>query len=147
VIESNLFLTGEVAFYSYMSQSKVSPGKQQTIIFDMDITNLGGHYSRQAGIFISPDNGVYTFTWSIYCFDRDGHSWVSTELIVNSNPIAAAFCHGMTGQYAQTSENVVVQMGQGDIVYLRTHPTHNIGGQIYSHPDAKSSFSGWKLFW
>jgi hypothetical protein len=145
VNDITFILLGEVAFYSYLSQAEANPGKHQTVIFDRDVTNLNGHYNHHAGIFISPENGIYTFTWSIYCQNGAGTCRITTELVVNSNPFGAQYCNGMAGQYAHISGNVVVQINKGDVVYVRTHPTNTIVGQIWSNFDAKSSLSGWKL--
>jgi hypothetical protein len=112
-----------------MSQAEPNPGKHQTIIFDRDVTNIGGHYNHHAGIFISPDDAVYTFTWTIHCY-RDDDSFVSTELVINSNPVGASSCHGGVGFLGHTSGNVVVEVNQGDVVYVRTHPSKNIFGRI-----------------
>jgi hypothetical protein len=30
---------------------------------------------------------------------------------------------------------------------VRSHPTESHRGNLYSHTDWRSSFSGWKLFW
>ncbi|XP_061190257.1 uncharacterized protein LOC133198130 [Saccostrea echinata] len=51
-------ITGEVAFYSYLSHDENSPGHHQTIIFDNVVTNVGGKYNRHTGDFLCPEDGV-----------------------------------------------------------------------------------------
>jgi hypothetical protein len=141
-----IYLTGGVAFSSYMPHPEPSPGKHQTLIFDSEISNVGGHYNHHGGMFMSPDNGIYTFTWSIHCYNPSSFSFFSTELVINSNPVGASLCTGTTGQYAHTSGNAVVQINEGDLVFNRIHPTSSLRGQIWSSSDSRSTFSGWKLF-
>lgn len=43
------------------------------------------------------------------------------------------------------SSIVVLQLNSGDVVYVRTHPTHVINGQIFSDDHSRTSFAGWKF--
>jgi hypothetical protein len=139
-----LFLsTGDVAFYAYLSNHE-NPDHHKTIIFDHVITNIGGNYNRHAGIFTSPGHGVYTFAWTLYC---DAGGYFTIQLVVNSNPVGASYCSGVgVGLASHTSEVIVVEINQGDVVYLRTHPTDIVRGSIHTDLNARTTFSGWKLF-
>ncbi|XP_062579695.1 uncharacterized protein LOC134280404 [Saccostrea cucullata] len=137
-------ITGGVAFHSYLSHNEVNPGSHQTIIFDNVITNIGGNYNQHSGDFICPEDGVYTFFWTLFC-SRGGY--VYSQIVVNSNSVGALFCSGQgADEIRATTGVVVVEINLGDVVYIRTHPTNGIAGIIYSHPTYRSSFSGWKLF-
>ena len=69
---------------------------------------------------------------------------------MNSNVQGAIVCSLI---YAQPGYNflnsassvVVLQLNSDDVVYVRTHPTNDMGGQIYSGDQARTSFTSWKI--
>ncbi|XP_062611252.1 complement C1q tumor necrosis factor-related protein 3-like [Saccostrea cucullata] len=127
-----------------MSHDESSLGQHQTIIFDHVITNVGGYYNRHMGIFSSPVNGVYTFSWTLYCIS-DGY--IYSEIVVNSNAAGAMYCDGQGAlSLRHTTGVVVVEINLGDVVYIRTHPQDPVGGAIPSCSTYPSSFKGWKLY-
>ena len=127
-----------------MSHTEASVGHHQTFVFDHVVTNVGGNYNRHSGIFTSPSQGVYVFSWTLYC-ETGGYFY--SEVVVNSGPVGALRCSAEGVNYLSHVTGVVlVEINQGDIVYIRTHPSDsNIGG-VYSSSDYHSSFTGWKLF-
>ncbi|XP_062611241.1 uncharacterized protein LOC134273081 [Saccostrea cucullata] len=137
-------VTGGVAFYSYLSHDEDSLGHHQTIIFDNVITNVGGNYNRHTGTFFCPMDGVYTFSWTLYC---SSGGYFTSEIVVNSNAVGAMFCsaQGATN-IRHTTGVVVVEINQGDVVYIRTHPNNGLSGPLRSHSTYRSSFTGWKHF-
>lgn len=68
-----------------MSTSESHPGQHQTIVFDVDVTNIGHGYSKNSGIFTVPVTGVYVFTWAIASYPPHG-DYSFTEIVVNSTP-------------------------------------------------------------
>lgn len=38
--------TNGVAFFAYLSRDEPNPGTHKTFVFDVDHTNIGGHYSH-----------------------------------------------------------------------------------------------------
>lgn len=40
--------TNGVAFFAYLSRDEPNPGTHKTFVFDVDHTNIGGHYSHQS---------------------------------------------------------------------------------------------------
>lgn len=138
-----LFL-GDVAFYSYLLQSETNIGHHQTIIFDQVVTNIDGNYNHHSGIFTSPENGVYTFSWTLYCTNG---GYFTTELVVNSNPVGVSYCNAQGADSIRPTLGViVVEISKGDIVYIRTPPTDAVVGYIFSNRSARTTFSGWKVF-
>ena len=126
-----------------MSAPENNPTHQQTIVFDLPITNIGGNYNHRTGVFTSPVYGVYVFSWTLYC-ERGGY--FSSEIITNSNPIGAAFCSGFTTHVSHQSGVVVKELFPGQEVFIRTHPTNGMYKGISSYHTLRSSFSGWKIF-
>ena len=127
-----------------MSQPEYTIGHHQTFVFDHVVTNVGGNYNRHSGIFTSPSQGVYVFSWTLYCV---AGGYFYSEVVVNSNPVGALRC-GADGSSSDRHITgvVVVEINRGDIVYIRTHPINSNNGGVYSISTYRSSFTGWKLF-
>lgn len=125
----------------YVHTTEISKGS--TIHFDTIVTNIGNHYNKHSGIFTAPQHGVYVFTWNIYC---NTGGYIFSQLVVNSNVVGAMFSSGEGASNIRNSTGiVVVEVNQGDIVFVRIHPTGNHSGNLNSNPDWRSSFNGWKL--
>ena len=127
-----------------MSHDEASVGHHQTFVFDQVVTNVGGNYNRHAGIFTSPSQGVYVFSWTLNC-ENGGYFY--SEVVVNSDPVGALRC-GAEGviYFSHVTGVVLVEINQGDSVYIRTHPTLPNAGGVWSGSFYRSSFTGWKLF-
>ena len=77
-----------------------------------------------------------------------GGGYFYSEVVVNSDPVGALRC-GAEGSndIRHITGVVVLEVNQGDIVYIRTNPTSlNIGGVFSTSSIYRSSFTGWKLF-
>lgn len=135
--------TEHAAFSAYISIYRTNTGKDQTIKFDTIVTNIGNHYNHYSGIFSAPQHGVYVFTWTLHCW---GGGYLYTHLVVNSRVVGATDTDALGAiGVRSTTGIVVVEVNQGDIAFVRTHPS-NGHYDLYSNPDWRSSFSGWKLF-
>ncbi|XP_052710562.1 uncharacterized protein LOC128184951 isoform X2 [Crassostrea angulata] len=132
--------TNVVAFYAYMSQDFPNPGASHTLVFDTVVTNVGNGYHGTTGIFLAPETGVYVFSWSMRLFNGEYHR---AELVHNYQVMGVAYLYAPTGDHT-VSETIVIQVNQGDDVYLRTQVGDN-NGDIESGSGGRSIFSGWKL--
>ncbi|XP_061195666.1 complement C1q-like protein 4 [Saccostrea echinata] len=133
-----------VAFYAYMSANEPNPGKHHTVIFNTVITNVGSSYNHHDGVFTAPTNGVYVFSWNLY---SQFHGLIASELMVNSASKGGRLSDSRSvSEDHSSSGTLVVEISQGDIVYIRTHQTLSISGNINSYPSSyQSSFCGWLL--
>ncbi|XP_056015667.1 uncharacterized protein LOC130053107 [Ostrea edulis] len=136
--------TGGVAFSAYVSTYETDLSKDHTIKFDRIVTNIGNHCNPNTGAFTAPQHGVYVFTWNIYCFSG---GYIDSQVVVNSNAVGAMYTTAQGATNIRTTTGiVVVEVNQGDVVFVRTHPTLGNSGNLYSNPDWRSTFNGWKLF-
>uniref|UniRef100_A0A8W8J274 C1q domain-containing protein n=1 Tax=Magallana gigas TaxID=29159 RepID=A0A8W8J274_MAGGI len=144
IINGGVYTTHVVAFYAYLSKSDGSLGLHHTLIFDTVITNVGSSYNHHDGVFTAPVSGVYVFNWNIY---SGFHGDVVSELMVNSDRKGGIRSDSLTvTEDHGSSGSVVVDISQGDIVFIRTHSTHSPSGSLVSSPGLfESSFSGWRL--
>lgn len=127
-----------------MSQGEDTVGRHQTFVFDHVVTNVGGNYNGYTGAFTSPSLGVYMFSWTVFC-DQGGY--FAAEFVVNSKLNGALYCNAQSANTIRhVTGVVVVEINQGDVVFIRTHPTFTNNGRVYSTSLSRSSFTGWKLF-
>ncbi|XP_052685358.1 uncharacterized protein LOC128165154 [Crassostrea angulata] len=134
----------EAAFSAYVSVYETDISKDFTIHFDTIVTNIGNHYNKHTGIFTAPQHGVYVFTWNLYC---NTGGYIQSQLVVNSNVVGAMLTNAQGASNIRSHTGiVVVEVNQGDVVFVRTHPTHSHIGNLYSYIDWRSSFNGWKLY-
>ncbi|CAG2251312.1 C1QL [Mytilus edulis] len=112
-----------VAFYGYMSHGESQPGKHQILDFDVVKTNVGLAYNKYSGMFTAPVNGVYVFTWTV---STGMHSYVYSQLVINSDPFGAIQTDSdEVSDYHTSTGSVVAELNYGDVVYIRTHPLNS----------------------
>eukprot|EP00105_Crassostrea_gigas_P018476 XP_011436617.2 PREDICTED: uncharacterized protein LOC105334760 isoform X1 [Crassostrea gigas] len=134
----------EAAFSAYVSVHETDISKDFTIHFDTIVTNIGNHYNKHTGIFTTPQHGVYVFTWNLYC---NTGGYIFSQLVVNSNVVGAMLTDAVGATDIRSATGtVVVEVNQGDVVFVRTHPTNSHVGNLRSNSAWRSSFNGWKLY-
>ncbi|CAC5425892.1 C1QL [Mytilus coruscus] len=134
-------LSGQaIAFYVVMSHNEKVPSPHHTLVFDSVKTNVQGAYDQYSGIFTAPVAVFYVFTFSI----RTGCHAYAFEIVKNADVEGAVF---LDVEEACDSEHVtwtlVSALDVGDIVYVRTHSTREIQGDVLSSIEGMSSFAGW----
>ena len=136
--------TGGAAFSAYVSTYETDLSKDHIIKFDSIVTNVGSHYNQHSGMFTATEQVVYVFSWNLY---GGTGGYIYSQLVVNSNVVGAMFTTAQgAGNIRSTTGIVVVLVNAGDVVYVRIHPTKSPSCNLYSHPDYRSSFSGWKVY-
>lgn len=118
-----------------------SPG--HVLVFDVAPTNNGGHYNRYAGMFTAPHSGTYVFTWTSYC---ESGGYTNLQLVVNANAVDSSYCNADGASwYRSASATAVVQISQGDVVFVRTHQYHTNYGDLLSKEYLRTTFAGWSI--
>ncbi|KAK3084369.1 hypothetical protein FSP39_012334 [Pinctada imbricata] len=126
-----------------MSSNEHAPSRHHTLIFDVPRTNIGNSYNKYSGLFTAPSNGVYHFSWTIY---SGCHSNIPTEILRNDEIYGAALADSEEDCDAhESTTNVIIELNQGDIVFIRTNSKANSQGDIKITEGLRSTFSGFKL--
>ncbi|XP_071171152.1 complement C1q-like protein 2 [Mytilus edulis] len=132
-----------VAFYAVLSHDEKAPSAHHTLVFDNAKTNVQGAYNQYSGTFTAPVAGVYVFTFSIH---MGCHAYASFEIVKNADVEGVVFLDVTEAcDSEQVTWTTVSQLGESDIVYVRTHSTRSISGDIISDTYGMSSFAGWLL--
>ena len=111
-----------VAFLAaIVNQGKVEHlGVNQNIIFDTVLTNVGGSFNVNHGIFTVPHSGIYLISATVL-------SWVDTEvhacIMVNGKRTVSIFGHGSAGRHEQGTQVAVLQLAVGDTVTVENIDT------------------------
>lgn len=129
-----------VAFYAYFSSDIPASSAYHILAFDKVITNVGHAYHPHSGTFIAPRSGLYVCTWTIRLYGQRYHT---TELLVNNNVVNSVYLNPVNTIDGGVTGTVVVQVKQGDDVFVRTGFTSV--GEIISAASGRSSFAGWLL--
>nr|ALA16010.1 C1q-domain-containing protein-1 [Mytilus coruscus] len=115
--------------------------RDQTVVYDKVITNVGNGYNSRTGIFTCPKGGLYSFSWT--SLTPPGKRF-ETRFILNRNRITGNRANAESiNQYVQATKNVVVEMKEGDTAKINT-----IGGAanvLHGDYNSFSSFSGFKV--
>ncbi|XP_062615559.1 cerebellin-2-like, partial [Saccostrea cucullata] len=110
---------GTIAFHSSRSSKLENLVNWQTVIFDNERLNEGNGYDKKTGVFTAPEEGVYTFSWTIMTVG--GRLFVS-DLVHNKYDKANNYTDG-TGKkgYVTTSRTANIKMQKGDKVWIRAN--------------------------
>ncbi|XP_061174827.1 uncharacterized protein LOC133183972 [Saccostrea echinata] len=127
-----------VAFTAYASSSK--DYNTEKIVFNSVITNYGGAYNSGTGIFTSPTDGVYAFTWThLTHYGRYCHSYLTKDG-TRLNLDAHSNLQGLSSTvYTMATMTGTLHLSKGDEVWIQTQHCEGFLGSPYN------SFSGWKL--
>ena len=113
----------------------------QTLVFPRIITNVGGGYNGNNGVFTAPRDGVYVFFCKITGRDNSGNMYF--EFTLNGSAKTENLVYGRSANPYRTSSNsIVLQLTHGDRVWINMHR----GGKHYSiSAGGDQSFSGYLL--
>lgn len=127
-----------------MSKDEPSPGGHHTVVFDVLKTNVGNAYNKYSGMFTAPTSGLYYFslTLHVFCYAEIFAVIVKNDEVIGST---VADSDEVCDNHSATS-NIIIEMNQGDVAFVRTSSTATSYGNIRSNVDRRSSFSGFKLY-
>ena len=129
-----------VAFTAIVTQDMTSQNGQ-TLVFPHIITNVGGGYNGNTGVFTAPRDGVYVFFCKITGRDNSGE--MRFEFILNGSAKTHHLVYGRSAHPYRTSSNsIVLQLTHGDRVWIKM----SVGDRHYRSGDGgDQTFSGYLL--
>ncbi|KAJ8402450.1 hypothetical protein AAFF_G00369390 [Aldrovandia affinis] len=117
-----------------------TPGTlDQTIVFDLLHSNLGETFDTHLGRFACPVDGTYAFFFHILKLATNVPLYVN--LMRNEEVMVSAYANDGAPDHETASNHAVLQLYQGDRVWLRLHR-----GAIYGSSWKYSTFSGYLLY-
>ena len=126
-----------VAFSATVSPHDYGPlGKNQVMIFDRVLTNIGNAYHAHSGIFTAPVHGVYFVSVTVSGWVHTmGHSYLHVMQSGNS------LCSIWAARGDQSSQTLILRLKKNDEIYvINSVASDIILGESYS------SFSGFLIF-
>ncbi|OWF53417.1 complement C1q-like protein 3 [Mizuhopecten yessoensis] len=124
-------------FYARLGQKLEVQEHEQTIIYDVTVTNGGLTYNNKTGIFTCATSGVYVFSWSALV---TADHYVETILRSSKSDLGLTYSGGK-GYPGSGSQTVVVNLHQGDNVQVKVG-SFTPGSILY---DIYTTFSGFRL--
>ncbi|XP_071122922.1 complement C1q tumor necrosis factor-related protein 3-like [Mytilus edulis] len=110
------------------------------IIFGTVITNTGDAYDKATGVFTSPRDGTFYFSWTM--FTNPGGS-CPTELVKNGNSVGLAnhtWNDGSKWNHSSTQSGVL-SLKKHDSIWIRMIAT----GEGYCYSGVWTSFNGFEI--
>ena len=135
--------TKNSAFYATLSANVVFETDSQTIVFDNDKINEGGHYNVTTGVYTTPVSGIYQFFAYIRSRPKANfHIRVDGSIYVNTIENYDGEAEGGDGEADGAS--VIVQLQAGQTVYVTTgDEPHTVDGDTNG---VFTWFGGYLLF-
>ncbi|XP_052788754.1 collagen alpha-1(X) chain-like [Mya arenaria] len=131
-------LQAPIAFFARVSSSFTS-SRGQTIVFDSVVTDVGGGYNPETGVFTAPAEGLYVFSITVMVQMSSSGSSAYFSLKKNDIPVMWLYANDKDSVYETPSGTGLLFLQVGDTVRLTTQ---NSGRHIYG---SYSFFSGFKM--
>lgn len=133
-------ISKKVAFSTTFIQGFTSRDRQ-TLVFPHILSNVGGGYNNQDGVFTAPVDGVYVFFCKI-TQESNSHD-LYFEITLNGSAKTRNIVYGRSDKTHRTASNLsVLQLIRGDRVWIKMF----IGGMHFNWGDGgDNSFSGFML--
>ncbi|XP_055999680.1 heavy metal-binding protein HIP-like [Ostrea edulis] len=130
---------GIIAFHARTSSSLQNVASYAVVVFGKVTLNTGGGYDTSTGKFTAPEDGIYSFTWTIATV---AGKYFTTDIVINGKMIGYNHVNGASYKnYETASTTAIINMEKNDKVWIRAR---NSGKTTYAYQDS-CSFSGFRL--
>lgn len=129
------------AFTAAVTQTiRASRNSDKIIVYDVVITNIGGNFDGDTGIFTAPANGAYVFMMNIHRAAVTKSPYV--KLMKEGEMQVATYDYGTSDAYDTASNSIILELAEGEQVWLQLDQ----GNEINSNSNKYTTFSGYLLF-
>lgn len=107
----------------------------QTVIFDEQVVNYGGHFNPTSSIFTCPISGYYLFHASLLSHYSQV---IGSRIYVDDTFIIGAYSDGGSSDYGTGSMLIVARCDEGSSVTVKIE----YAGEMYGSEDRQTMFTG-----
>ena len=129
-----------MAFHANVN-GHVSLHDNEMIRFDQVLTNLGSAYDGNIGMFQCPTPGYYVFFVAFLIYPQKR---LEAEIVKNGNVIQRVYAGTQYIGDGPGSNMVIVQLQQGDRVWVKVHGKYHHTGDLLDGPWC--TFNGFLLY-
>ncbi|XP_061186567.1 complement C1q tumor necrosis factor-related protein 6-like [Saccostrea echinata] len=138
VTNNHCDLNKKVGFTAGMPSSSTY-WSSDVMVFSKVITNIGGGYNSNTGIFTAPVAGMYHFFLNLVGYDTKS---IDLHVVSNGNSKVTAMSEASASSTYQTGTNMlVVRLEQDDTVWIK----RKSGSGYYSDSIPYTTFSGFLI--
>ncbi|XP_053533241.1 cerebellin-1 [Ictalurus punctatus] len=132
----------KVAFSAGLPAGRHGPfNTETTLIYSRVLTNIGGAYNRQTGVFTAPVSGVYYIRFTGAAYNTNSFN-MGINLYKNNFILLHLGEGSKDGVLRHVSSGLALQLKAGDIVYLRLYANY----ALYDDHLFRNTFTGFLLF-
>ncbi|WAQ94369.1 CO8A1-like protein [Mya arenaria] len=131
---------GESGFYVTLDKPQEVETKMP-LKFDDVVTNIGGAYDTQTGIYTAPVTGTYMFALNAVCAARN---FLHLAIYKNNAPAFKVICDDLKGEIQhQGGGTTILRLQRGDRIYVTMMFPLGTVGEVRGN--GMTSFSGYLL--
>ncbi|XP_076847130.1 uncharacterized protein LOC143492630 [Brachyhypopomus gauderio] len=130
----------KVAFSAALAASLGSLNSITNVVYSVVITNVGGAYSPNTGMFTAPVRGVYYFRFTS-CSGNSGYN-SGVFLYKNQDKLLNLYEYNSDGYVRYITGGLTLQLEPGDLVHIRLPQ----GYMLYETDTYRNTFSGFLIF-
>ena len=131
--------TGPVGFTAWGNTgSSTAYDDNEVVVFDVVISNFGGHYNPDTSSFVCPFEGVYMVNVNVQGYQGE---LGFVDIMRNDVKLAEAFADDLSGVYNQAGNTVMTECQRGDILWIRSASSNT----VFYATDRRSTFSAFLM--
>ena len=127
---------GPVGFTAWANTGVTSYVNDQCVVFDVVISNFGGHYNANTSSFICPFDGVYMVNVNAQSFWSES---ANVYVMRNDMILVRVWADDQSGLYSQASNTVMTECQRGELLWVKA------GTSTLFATDQHSTFSAFLL--